>query len=163
MIELSKVKKEELDNINNSENRTVGEIKEKKKDRCNFIDQIVSNRYKTFTKKDLVQYCINHDEPIITSLFDLLDQTNEQMEWVDSFNCYIARIDEIHMKLEIQELAKEANIELSKIEECRTDIIKGIYEAYLVTNDRSDTIDSLERAIRKVSRVNSPRGVDSSK
>lgn len=136
-------------------------MRQKKQDRCNFIDQVVANRYKTFTKKELVQYCINHDEPIITSLFDLLDQNNEQMEWIDSFNCYIARIDEIHMKVVIQELAKEAGIELSKIESCRTDIVKGIYEAYLATNDRSDTIDSLERAVRKVSRANSPQGADS--
>jgi hypothetical protein len=61
MIELSKSKKEELDNINNSENRTAGEMRQKKQDRCNFIDQVVANRYKTFTKKALVQYCINHD------------------------------------------------------------------------------------------------------
>jgi hypothetical protein len=47
------------------------------------------------------------------------------------------------MKVVIQELANEAGIELHKIESCRTDIVKGIYEAYLVTNDRNDTIDSL--------------------
>jgi DNA-binding SARP family transcriptional activator len=67
------------------------------------------------------------------------------------------------MKVVIQELAKEANIELTKIEECKTEIIKAIYEAYLATNDRSDTIDSLERAVRKISRTNSPLGGESPK
>lgn len=117
----------------------------------------MANRYKTFAKKEMVKYCINHDEPLITSLFDLLDENNEQMEWVDSFNLYIARIDEIHMKTVIADIAAEANLDMAKIEKCKTEIVKGIYEAFLVTNDRADTVDSLERAIRKVSRATSPK------
>lgn len=61
MIELSKEKKEELDNINKNEKIAECEVKEKKKDRCNFIDQIVQTRLKTIKKKDLIKYCINND------------------------------------------------------------------------------------------------------
>lgn len=51
-------------------------------DRCTFIDQIVATRYKNFSKKDLVKYCIHHDEPVITALFDRLDQQNQQSEFI---------------------------------------------------------------------------------
>lgn len=42
----------------------------------------MATRFKQSTKKELVQYCINHEEPIITSLFDKLDTQNNQQEWI---------------------------------------------------------------------------------
>jgi len=60
---------------------------------------VVATRYKTFTKKDLVKYCINHDEPEITALFDRLDENHQQQEWIDAFKGYSEKIDEIHMQL----------------------------------------------------------------
>lgn len=61
------------------------------------------------------------------------------------------------MKLIIGQLAEQAGIDSDKIDECKPDIVKGIYEAYLQTNDKVDTIDSLQRAVRKISRTSSPR------
>lgn len=61
------------------------------------------------------------------------------------------------MYMVLEEMAKEVGIEAVSLRECRNDILKGIYEAYLQTQDRNDTIDSLERAARKVSRQSSPR------
>ena len=83
---------------------------QKKKDRCNFVDQIISTKYKNFTKKELVKYCINNNQPKITALFDRLDEHNQQQEWVDSFNEYIQKIDEIYMYLILGQLCKEASI-----------------------------------------------------
>lgn len=56
------------------------------------------------------------------------------------------------------QLAEEAGIDPVRLQECRPDILKGIYETYMVTNDRGDTIDTLERAVKKtkLSSPNSP-------
>ena len=67
-------------------------------------------RYKDFTKKDLVKYCINNNEPVISNLFDRLDENNQQQEWVDSFNSYIQKIDIIHMDLVLKELCQEGGL-----------------------------------------------------
>ena len=52
-------------------------------------------------------------------------------------------------------------IEEGKLEECRADVLKGIYEAYMVTSDKADTLDTLERAVRKGSKLNSPHSPNS--
>jgi hypothetical protein len=56
------------------------------------------------------------------------------------------------MNLLMSKMAAQANIDYDKIKCCRTDIIKGIYQTYLLTNDIADTIDSLERAVRKTNK-----------
>lgn len=56
---------------------------------------------------------------------------------------YAARIDTIHMEWVMSQLANEAGIDASRLKECRGDILKGIYETYMVTNDKSDTLDTL--------------------
>jgi hypothetical protein len=99
LVELGRAKKEVLLNLVNIESYAECREQEKKKDRCSFLDQIVATRYKGFQKKDLVKYCIEHDEPKITALFDLLDENSQQQEWVDSFSSYILHIDDIHRRL----------------------------------------------------------------
>ncbi len=47
--------------------------------------------------------------------------------------------------------AKAAELSLSKLEECKTEPILGIYEAYKVTRDKEDAIESLRRLMKKVS------------
>lgn len=66
IVEMSKDKKEVLMNLTKVEDFAEGREKEKKKDRCNFVDQVTSTRFKQFTKTDLVKDCINRGEPIIT-------------------------------------------------------------------------------------------------
>ena len=102
----------------------------------------------------MVKYCINHDEPEITEMFNYLDENHQQGEWVEKFTIYIQDIQEKHMKLVLEELAREGGLEVDKLAECREDVVKGIYEVYCQTQDREDTLDSLERALRK---LNSPR------
>ena len=72
MKDLIKEKREVLLNLDNIDSYNQYKEEEKKKDRCNLIDQLIATRYKTFTKKDLLKYCLNHNEPTITSLFDRL-------------------------------------------------------------------------------------------
>ena len=43
----------------------------------------------------------------------------------------------------MRQLAEEAGIDSQRLQECRADILKGIYETYMVTKDKSDTIDTL--------------------
>ena len=153
MLELGKAKKAVLKNL--ADHNTYQEAKEseKKKDRCNFLDQIVATRYKTFTKKDLAKYCINHDEPEITALFDKLDENHQQQEWIDSFKGYSERIQEIHMQLVLTELCREGNLPEDRLIECKEEVLKGIYEVFLVTEDHADSIDSLERSLRKSTNI----------
>ena len=54
MIALSKTKKEELDHIKQGENILELEIKEKKRERCNFVDQLVMARFRSFTRQALL-------------------------------------------------------------------------------------------------------------
>ena len=149
MLELGRAKKAVLLNLANNDTYHQTKDLERKKDRCSFLDQIVGARYKDFTKKDLVKYCINNNEPVISNLFDRLDENNQQQEWVDSFNSYIQKIDIIHMDLVLKELCQEGGLAEQKLLECKQEVLKGIYEAYMQTNDRADTIDSLERSFRK--------------
>lgn len=53
------------------------------------------------------------------------------------------------MKMTLEKLCEEGGIVLEKIEECRGDVLKGIYEVYMQTKDKTDTIDSLERSIKR--------------
>jgi hypothetical protein len=58
------------------------------------------------------------------------------------------------------QLAEEAGIDAVRLQECRPDILKGIYETYMITNDRGDTLDTLERAVKKT-KLNSPNSPSS--
>jgi uncharacterized protein YihD (DUF1040 family) len=60
----------------------------------------------------------------------------------------------------MRQLAEEAGIDSQRLQECRADILKGIYETYMVTSDKGDTIDTLERAIKKT-RLSSPNSPSS--
>lgn len=82
MVQLGQAKKEELENINRNEMVAECAAKERKKERCSFLDQIAQVRLKSLQKKDLIKYCINADEPTITALFDRLDTNNEQTEFL---------------------------------------------------------------------------------
>lgn len=83
------------------------------------------------------------------------------MEFVEALKRYSDNIDDAHMACVMRQLAQEAGIEEGKLEECRTDVLKGIYEAYMITNDKADTVDTLERAVRKGSKLNSPHSPNS--
>ena len=100
------------------------------------MDQVTSTRFKQFTKKDLVKDCITRGEPTITAMFDKLDETRHQPEWVESFTEYISKIDEIHQKIVIEQLATEAGLDLQILREAKPEIIKGIYEAFRETKDK---------------------------
>jgi hypothetical protein len=76
-------------------------------------------------------------------MFDQLDSTNDQVQWLNSFAQYITDFDDIHRTFLFQQFATEANLDQEKLKECAADTIKGIYEAYLLTNDKEDTVDSL--------------------
>lgn len=91
MIDLSREKKEELDNINKNEKIAECEIKEKKKERSSFIDQISQTRLKNILKTELIKYCILNDEPEITRLFNHLDSTNDQNEFLESLKNYSSK------------------------------------------------------------------------
>jgi hypothetical protein len=49
------------------------QARERKRERCSFLDQIALTRLRGLQKKELIKYCINADEPEITALFDRLD------------------------------------------------------------------------------------------
>ena len=79
MVQLGHAKKEELASLNRNELMAEVEARERKKERCSFLDQIALTRLKGLHKKELIKHCINSDEPDITALFDKLDETNDQM------------------------------------------------------------------------------------
>ena len=79
---MARSKKEALENLSKGNDYSQVKQEEKKKDRCQFVDQITATRFKLFTNKDMVKYCINHDEPIITEMFERLDENHQQAEWV---------------------------------------------------------------------------------
>jgi len=60
-------------------------------------------------------------------MFERLDSSDDQHEWLNSFAQYIIDIDSIHMNFLLQNLASEANLDSSKLKECASDTIKGIY------------------------------------
>ena len=86
-------------------------------------------------------------------MFDKLDGNNQQQEWIDSFKGYSERIDQIHMQFVLAELCKEGNIAEDRLIECKEEVLKGIYEVFLQTGDHADSIDSLERSLRKSTKI----------
>ena len=98
---------------------------------------------------DLVFECIDMNEPMITSIFEVYFTECNLMEWIDSFTLYIDQIDSFHMKMTITHLAELASTTMNKINECRTDLIKGVYDAYLQTRDKDDAIETILRIIHR--------------
>ena len=50
-------------------------------------------------------------------------------------------------------LCREGGIEEGRLIECKEEVLKGIYEAFLETGDRMDSIDSLERSLRRSGKI----------
>jgi hypothetical protein len=46
---------------------------------------------------------------------------------VESFKDYIQNIEQTHMRMTLEKLCEEGGIVPEKIEECREDVLKGIY------------------------------------
>ena len=69
------------------------------------------------------------------------------MEWIDSFTIFINQIDSVHMKTVIAKFADMASLSMEKIDECRTDLIKGVYDAYVETGDKEDSSETLSRIV----------------
>lgn len=46
---------------------------------------------------------------------------------MDSFNVYIENFDKIHMKSVLKKICEKNLINYGKLEECRTDLVKGAY------------------------------------
>jgi hypothetical protein len=44
----------------------------------------------------------------------------------------------------------EAGLDWERIKKAKPELIKGIYEAYMITTDREDAVDSLQHIIKKL-------------
>lgn len=104
-MQLSQAKKEELDSINRNELVAECQARERRKDRCSFLDQIAQTRLRGFTRLHLIKDCIHAEEPEVTDIFDRLDSNNDQLEFLDALKSYAERIDTIHMDCVMKQLA----------------------------------------------------------
>lgn len=66
-------------------------------------------------KTELIKYCISNDEPEITRLFNHLDSSNDQNEFLEALKHYSSRAEAYHMPCLLRQLAIEANLDVSKI------------------------------------------------
>ena len=56
----------------------------------------------------------------------------------------------------LREVVRDSDLIWERVVECKQAILEGIYQAHLVTRDNEDTLDSLERAVRRFSKSASP-------
>ena len=68
---------------------------------------------------------------------------------MESFNLYISQIEDFHMKAVLSHLGSSAQLSLQAINECRMDMIKGVYDVYMKTKDKEDAIETLEKVVAK--------------
>ena len=121
----------------------------KKQEMKKFLQQIKPVHYKSFTKMDLVFDCIDLEQPMITSIFDVYFADSVLVEWMESFNLYITQIEDVHMKTVLGNLASIGQLSLKAINDCRMDMIKGVYDVYIQTKDKEDAIQTLEKIVHK--------------
>ena len=111
MVALSRVKKEELDHIKKGEDMAEVELKEKKKSRCNFLDQLLATRLRAHAgKKRLLNECVMGEEARISELMDQLDSGGEQMGFLEALGDYLERIDVVHCKLVLKEVVRDSGL-----------------------------------------------------
>jgi len=125
---------------------------ERNEERSTFIEQIKPVHFKSFNRIHIVQECIDLDEPIIHEIFDIYDKTNELVKWIDSFRIYIGDLDTHHMNALLRKFAVEASLDWEKIKTAKEELLKGIYESYMITTDREDAVDSLQHIVKKIER-----------
>lgn len=53
---------------------------------------------------------------------------------------YILQLDKIHMKTVLQNICRSNNLDLEKLMHCRTDLVQGAYEVYMMTKDEPETV-----------------------
>jgi hypothetical protein len=61
VVSLGREKTEELINLNRKESVRENNEREQKRERCEFAEQILENRYKGFNKQELLKYCISNN------------------------------------------------------------------------------------------------------
>lgn len=71
------------------------------------------------------------------------------MDWIESFRIYTDSFYKIHMKCILKKICEKYGLSFEKLEDCRTDLVQGIYEVHLECQDEAETAESLERAIIK--------------
>lgn len=52
----------------------------------------------------------------------------------------------------MRKFAIEAGMDWEKIKGAKSELLKGIYEAYMITTDREDAVDSLQHIVKKLER-----------
>ena len=53
------------------------------------------------------------------------------------------------MKAVLSHLGNAAELSLQAINQCRMDMIKGVYDVYIKTKDKEDAIETLEKIVNK--------------
>lgn len=95
--------------------------------------------------KDLskVYDCIDLEEPILHGLFEVYFTNGEVVDWIESFGIYLESLNTIHMKVILTDICKRNNIDIERLMQCRTDLVKGTYEVHLKIKDEAETVETL--------------------
>lgn len=52
----------------------------------------------------------------------------------------------------LKKFAIEAGMDWDRLQSAKPELLKGIYESYMITTDREDAVDSLQHIIKKIDR-----------
>lgn len=57
-----------------------------------------------------------------------------------------------HMNAILKKFSVEGGLDWEKLKTAKLELLKGIYESYMMTTDREDAVDSLQHILKKMER-----------
>ena len=105
------------------------------------------------TSPPLIKDCINTEEPEVTTLFNILYISNNQMEFLEGLITSSTLAPSTYTRPFLWLISEESALAPSSLE-APPDILKGIYEDLMTMNDMSDRIFRRYRALLMRQKVN---------
>jgi hypothetical protein len=79
---------------------------------------------------------------------------SDLVEWIENFKLYVSRLPKIHCKVVMHSIldglgcSEKDKLTINRLIEGTSTLVQGVYQVYLLTNDKDELEDSLKRILK---------------